>query len=186
MYIIVGLGNPGAKYSVTRHNVGFMAIQRLAEQYNISLNKTRMKALYGEGIIGGEKVVLAMPQTFMNLSGESVVELMNWYKVDIANLIVIYDDIDIAPGKLRIREKGSGGSHNGMKNIIYLLGKDTFPRIRIGIGGKPSFMDLADYVLAKIRPDEGETLQIGVENATKAVEEAMKNGIMKAMNKYNA
>ena len=133
MKIIVGLGNPGAKYAGTRHNVGFSVILKLADKYNISLTEKKHKAEFGKGIIEGEKVILAMPQTYMNLSGESVRELMDYYKCDCSDIIVIYDDIDLAVGRLRIREKGSAGGHNGMKNIILHLGSQEFTRIRVGV-----------------------------------------------------
>ena len=146
MFVIAGLGNPGAKYADTRHNIGFIAVDYLSRQLNINVNKIRHKALVGEGYIGAEKVVLVKPQTYMNLSGESIMDVVGFYKLSSENLIVIYDDIDLSPGVLRIRPKGSSGSHNGMKSIIYLLNRDDFPRIRIGIGKQPEYMDLADYV----------------------------------------
>ena len=147
MYIIVGLGNPESKYNGTRHNIGFSAITALADANNISLDMKKHKALCGKGVIAGQKVLLAEPLTYMNLSGESVRELVDYYKVDPTDeLIIIYDDINLAPGKLRIREKGSAGGHNGIKNIIAHLGSQEFPRIRIGVGEKPKGWDLADYV----------------------------------------
>ena len=149
MKLIVGLGNPGTKYAGTRHNVGFSVIVGLADKYNIELSEKKHKAIYGRGMIEGEKVILAMPQTFMNLSGESVRELVDYYKCDPSDVIVAYDDIDLAVGKLRIREKGSAGGHNGMKNIISHLGTQEFVRVRVGIGKKPDRMDLADSVLSR-------------------------------------
>ena len=133
MYIIAGLGNPGKKYENTRHNMGFLAVDLLAEKYGIRIDKIKFKALVGEGRIAGQKVLLVKPQTYMNLSGQSIVEVMNFYKVEIENLIVIYDDIDIPTGTIRLRKKGSAGTHNGMRNIVYLLGDDGFPRIRVVI-----------------------------------------------------
>ena len=137
MYLIVGLGNPGAKYQFTRHNTGFNAVEVLAQRLEIRLDKLKCKARIGEGRLGDERVVLAQPQTYMNLSGESVRELLNWYKCPLEHMIVIYDDIDLPPGRIRIRAKGSAGTHNGMRNIIYQLGRDDFPRVRIGIGRQP-------------------------------------------------
>ena len=154
MFIIVGLGNPERKYDGTRHNIGFSAITVIADKYNISMDIEKHKAVCGKGYIEGQKVILAMPQTYMNLSGESVRELVDYYKIDPeSELIVIYDDINLAPGRLRIREKGSAGGHNGIKNIISHLGTQVFPRIRIGVGEKPKGWDLADYVLGRFAKD---------------------------------
>lgn len=149
MKIIVGLGNPTKEYAGTRHNVGFSVIYNISDAYNIPVETKKHKALIGKGIIEGEKVILAMPQTYMNLSGESVRELMDYYKCDLSDLIVIYDDISLDVGKLRIRAKGSAGGHNGIKNIIAQLGTQEFTRIKIGVGEKPAKMDLADYVLGR-------------------------------------
>ena len=158
MYIIVGLGNPGDKYAHTHHNAGFDTVTLLANRLGVSLNKTKCKARLGEGRIGNERVVLAQPQTFMNLSGESVVELMNWYKADMDQLLVVYDDIDLEPGRVRFRAKGSAGTHNGMRSIISLLGRDDFPRLRVGVGRAPQGWDLVDWVLAGYRtPEERQT-----------------------------
>ncbi|MBQ8953150.1 MAG: aminoacyl-tRNA hydrolase, partial [Clostridia bacterium] len=154
MYIIVGLGNPGDKYAHTHHNAGFDTVALLADRLGISLNRTKCKARLGEGRIGSERVVLAQPQTFMNLSGESVVELMNWYKADLDQLVVVYDDIDLEPGRVRFRAKGSAGTHNGMRSIIQLLGEDGFPRVRVGVGRAPQGWDLVDWVLAGYRTPE--------------------------------
>ena len=151
MYIIAGLGNPGKKYENTRHNMGFLAVDLLAEKYDIRIDKIKFKALVGEGRIAGQKVLLVKPQTFMNLSGQSIVEIMNFYKEDVENLIVIYDDIDIPTGTIRIRKKGSAGTHNGMRNIVYLLGDDGFPRIRVGIGATDGKQrDLINYVIGGV------------------------------------
>ena len=147
IYIVVGLGNPGRKYERTRHNAGFDVIELLAGRLNARLNKLKCKAVLAEANIGGERVVLAQPQTFMNLSGESVVQLVNWYKVDMDHLILCYDDADLPAGRLRVRGKGSAGTHNGMRSVIYLLGRDDFPRVRVGIGAPPEGVDIADYVL---------------------------------------
>ena len=149
MYVVVGLGNPGSKYEHTRHNAGFDVVTLLADKLDIKLDKLKCKAVYGEGRLAGEKIILAQPQTFMNLSGESVVALVNWFKVDMGHLIVVYDDIDLPLGRLRVREKGSAGTHNGMKSIIYLLGRDDFPRVRMGVGAPPPDWDLADWVLSR-------------------------------------
>lgn len=185
MYLIVGLGNPGDKYRYTKHNVGFMVLDYLASVHNISISRIKHKALLGEGIIGNEKVVLAKPQTYMNLSGESVLELMNWYKEDISKLIVVYDDVDLAVGRIRIRPEGSSGTHNGMKSIIYLLNTDKFPRIRIGIGRQPEYMDLGDYVLSRFTDEEIPLMEAAVKRAAEAIEEIVKKDINSAMNKYN-
>ncbi|AOY75504.1 aminoacyl-tRNA hydrolase [Clostridium formicaceticum] len=184
MHIIVGLGNPGKKYDGTRHNIGFDTIDLLAHRHGIKVNKLKHKALYGEGFWGGEKVLLAKPQTFMNLSGESLRDMVEFYKIDKKNLVVIYDDIDIEVGALRIRQQGSAGSHNGMKSIIYLLQSDAFPRVRIGIG-KPKFGDLADYVLGRFSKEEVTSMRETVEKAAEAVETIVKEGIDLAMNRYN-
>ena len=148
MYVIVGLGNPGRKYMHTRHNVGFDIVEVLSQKYDIPLHRLRCKAVVGEGVIRGQRVALCQPQTFMNLSGESVVQLVNWYKPEHDHLIVCFDDVDLPEGKLRFRPKGSAGTHNGMRNIIYLLGWDDFPRIRVGIGRPPEGWDMKDWVLS--------------------------------------
>lgn len=184
MYIIVGLGNPGRKYEGTRHNVGFHTIDLLSRRLTIPVNKLKYKALVGEGHIGSERVVLVKPQTFMNLSGQSVMELVQFYKIDLKQLIVIYDDIDVKTGSLRIREKGSAGSHNGMRNIIYLLKQDEFPRIRIGVG-KPENGDLADYVLGHFSKEEVGLVSEAIERAALAVETIVGQDLQLAMNKYN-
>ena len=154
MYVIVGLGNPGRKYEHTRHNVGFDVIDILSQKYDIQLNRMRCKAAVGEGTIRGHRVALCQPQTFMNLSGESVVQLVNWYKPEDHQLIVVYDDVDLVEGKLRFRPSGSAGTHNGMRNIIYLLGRENFPRVRVGIGRPPEGWDMKDWVLAPDRTKE--------------------------------
>ena len=184
MHIIVGLGNPGKKYDATRHNIGFEAIDMLAKRNNIEVKKLKHKALCGEGTIGGNKVLLVKPNTFMNLSGQSLLDIVQFYKVDPKNIVVLYDDIDIPVGTLRIREKGSSGTHNGMKSIIYLLQTDQFPRIRIGVG-KPQFGDLADYVLGRFPKEEIPTMLETLERASQAVETLVKDGIAVSMNRYN-
>ena len=160
MYIIVGLGNPGIKYAGTRHNIGFNAVTRIADDYNISMNIKKHKAVCGTGFIAGNKVLLAMPQTFMNLSGESVRELVDFYKIDPEEeLIVIYDDVSMDVGRMRIRAKGSAGGHNGIKSIISHLGSDKFPRIKIGVGAKPEGWDLADHVLGRFSDEDNKTMR---------------------------
>lgn len=184
VYIIVGLGNPGKKYENTRHNMGFIAVDLIAEEYGIKVDKIKFKALVGEGRIAGQKVVLVKPQTFMNLSGQSVTEIMNFYKEDIENLIVIYDDIDIPTGSIRLRKKGSAGTHNGMRNIVYLLGDDGFPRIRVGIGSETK-VDLINYVVGGVSKKEKDLLEDALTRAAKAAVCIIEKGIDKAMNEYN-
>lgn len=184
MYIIVGLGNPGKKYENTRHNMGFIAVDLLAEKYGIKVDKIKFKALVGEGRIAGQKVLLVKPQTYMNLSGQSVMEVMNFYKEDIENLIVIYDDIDIPTGTIRLRKKGSAGTHNGMRNIVYLLQEDGFPRIRVGIGSE-SKVDLIHYVTSGVKKKEKDLLEDALTRAADAAACIVEKGIEKAMNEYN-
>lgn len=186
MYIIVGLGNPERRYDGTRHNIGFSALTVLADTYGISMDIKKHKAVCGKGVIEGHKVLLAMPQTYMNLSGESVRELVDYYKIDPEEeLIVIYDDINLAPGKLRIRPKGSAGGHNGIKNIIANLGTDVFPRIKIGVGEKPKKYDLADYVLGHFSKEDRELMEEGYEKADHAIGMILNGEIEAAMNQYN-
>lgn len=186
MFIIAGLGNPSAQYEGTRHNVGFDVIDRLSEKYNISVDSKKHKALVGKGVIAGQKVILAKPQTFMNLSGESIRSIVDYYKVDPElELLVIYDDISLDVGQLRIREKGSAGGHNGIKNIIANLGMQTFPRIKIGVGEKPKGYDLADYVLGHFSKAERELMEEGYEEAANAVEMILSGDIGGAMSRYN-
>lgn len=185
MYIIVGLGNPGKKYEHTRHNAGFDVLDILAEEYDIKIDKIKHKALIGEGRIGSEKVVLVKPQTYMNLSGESVQSVFQFYKVDMDHLIVVYDDIDLDIGKLRIRKKGSAGSHNGMKSIIKCLGSQDFTRIRVGVSKPEPNRDLADFVLSRVPKYQADDMRSGLEKAVKTVEEIIRTDIDMAMNKYN-
>lgn len=184
MYVIVGLGNPGRKYENTRHNIGFITLDYLAQKHKIIINKIKHKALIGEGTIEGKKVIFVKPQTYMNLSGQSVREVMHYYKEDIRNLIVIFDDIDIEVGKIRIRKKGSAGTHNGMRSIIYDLMSDEFPRIRIGIGKNPE-RKLTHYVLGKFEEEEKDAIRTAVKNAASAIETLVIESIDKAMNEYN-
>ncbi len=184
MYIIAGLGNPGKKYENTRHNIGFITLDLLAERNDIKINKIKHKALVGEGRISGQKVLLVKPQTYMNLSGQSLREVMSYYKEDVSRLIVIYDDIDIPMGSVRIRKKGSAGTHNGMRSIVYDLQSDQFPRIRIGIG-KERRSDLRDFVIGGFSKEEKEPLENAVRRAAAAAECIVEKGIDKAMNEYN-
>lgn len=185
MYLIVGLGNPEPEYSNTRHNMGFDVINCLSQQSKIEINRSKFDALYGNGVISGEKVILVKPQTYMNLSGKAIREFKKFYKLENEDIIVIYDDIDIEKGKIKIRKKGSAGTHNGMKSVIQELSTDEFVRIRVGTG-KPEFEnDLANYVLAPIPKDEREILDEGIFDAKSAIIEIIKNGIDAAMNKFN-
>ncbi len=186
MYIIAGLGNPSREYAHTRHNAGFDTIDILADKNNISIDTVKFKALIGKGMIGGEKVILVKPQTYMNLSGESLKEVVDYFKVDPAtDLIVIYDDIYLDPGNIRIRKKGSAGGHNGMKSIISRLGTDDFARVRVGVGEKPKGYDLADYVLSHFSADDRDRMQDGMIKAVGAVEMILKGDIDGAMTEYN-
>ncbi len=187
MYIIVGLGNPGGKYENTRHNIGFDVIDKLADQENIGVLEKKHKAVIGKGVIAGEKCILAKPQTFMNLSGESVRALLDYYKVDeTAELIVISDDISLDVGQLRIRKKGSAGGHNGLKNIIAHLGHDSFMRVKMGVGAKPKGWDLADYVLGHFSPQEREIMEEAVARAADAIRMMITVDADAAMNEFNA
>lgn len=186
MYFIVGLGNPGLQYENTRHNVGFMTIDYLANKYDIDVRKSKFKSLYGQGEISGHKVMLIKPQTYMNNSGEAVRELINFYKFDIDKLVVIYDDIDIDFGTIRIRKKGSAGSHNGMKSIIYQIQDDQFPRIKVSIGKKPEKWDLANFVLSGFSKEEVKILEDEIRLAVEGIEIILEEDIDKAMNKCNS
>lgn len=185
LFVIVGLGNPGGKYENTRHNVGFDAIDILSAKYGIKVSKVRHKALTGEGDIKGSRVLLAKPQTFMNLSGESVREIVGWYKIPMRNLILIYDDVDLPLGKIRIRPGGSSGTHNGMKSVIYQLQADDFPRIRIGIDKAPEGWDLADYVLSTFSRDERIIINESILKSAEAAAAIITPGLEAAMNVYN-
>lgn len=185
MKLIVGLGNPTAQYDKTRHNVGFEVIDQLVERYNIPLDTMKHKGIYGKGVIEGQTVILLKPMTYMNLSGESVVQVANYYKIDSSDVIVIYDDINLDVGRLRIRKKGSAGGHNGIKNIIQHLGTDEFPRIRVGVGMKPGNMDLAKYVLSRFSEDEQALMNTGYDRACEVAKLMLQDEIEKAMNEYN-
>ena len=185
MYLIVGLGNPEEEYSKTRHNMGLNVINKLSEEYKIEVNKKKFDGLIGDGIIERQKVILLKPQTYMNLSGKSIIKVVDFYKIPIENIFVIFDDIDTDIGKIRIRKKGSAGAHNGMKSVVQELQTEDFARIRVGIG-KPEFKsDMINYVIGPIPKEEIELLNKGTTKAKEAVIEALKNGIDAAMNKYN-
>ncbi len=186
MFIIAGLGNPTLQYEGTRHNAGFDVIDVLAEKYNISVDGRKNRAYIGKGLIAGQKVILAKPQTYMNLSGESIGGLADYYKIDPEHeLLVIYDDISLPPGQIRIRKKGSAGGHNGMKNIIRHLQTEVFLRIKVGVGEKPRQFDLADYVLSHFSRAEKEEMEEGYQKAVCAVERILKGEVEAAMNEYN-
>lgn len=185
-FLFVGLGNPGIKYENTRHNVGFMALDCISEKYGTPIKKIKFKGVTGECSISGKKILLLKPGTFMNLSGQSVTEAMNFYKLTPAQTLIFYDDISLNPGKIRIRRKGSDGGHNGMKNIIYLSGEDTFPRIKIGVGGKPHpDYNLADWVLSRFTQNERKELDAALESAVSASELFVQDKLEEAMNRYN-
>ena len=186
MFIIAGLGNPTLQYEGTRHNVGFDVIDMLADRYNISVDGRKGRALIGKGMIGGQKVLLVKPQTYMNLSGDSVGEMAQFYKIPPENIIVINDDISLDVGRIRVRPKGSAGGHNGLKSIIYRLNSDTFPRVKMGVGApKHEDYDLADFVLGRFTKEEIPVMEDAIIKAEKAVAEIIKNGVQSAMNKYN-
>lgn len=185
MYIIAGLGNPTKEYDKTRHNVGFSVIDVLADRYNIDVSERKHRAYCGRGAIEGQKVVLMKPQTFMNLSGESIRSAVDFYKVDPEDIIVIYDDVSLEPGQLRIRLKGSAGGHNGIKNIIAHLGTQEFPRIKVGVGAKPPRMDLADYVLSRFSKGEQALMDDAFREAAEAAVMMMTDGAERAMNHFN-
>lgn len=186
MYLIAGLGNPGDNYKMTRHNIGFEVIDYIADRYNVKVNKLKFKSLYGECIIGGEKVYIIKPQTFMNLSGESIMDFASFFKVQPQNIIIIHDDIALDAGRMRIRAKGSDGGHNGVKNIIYLLKTDEFIRIRIGVGSpQRSDYDLADFVLGRFTKEEIPILEEVIVKTADAAELIVGGKLNMAMNKYN-
>lgn len=185
MYLIVGLGNPEPEYSKTRHNMGFDVINKLSEKYNIDVKKEKFDGVYGSGKIENEKVILLKPQTYMNLSGKSVIQYANFYKINPENILIIYDDIDIETGKMKIRKKGGPGTHNGMKSVVNELNTIEFPRIRVGTGNKEEISDLIDYVISKVSDEEYKMLEEGIDKATEAVATILKIGIDNAMNKLN-
>lgn len=186
MYYIVGLGNPGIQYENTRHNAGFIAIDYLARKYSIDVRKIKFKSLIGQGVISGQKVMLVKPQTYMNNSGEAIREIYKYFDFDHDKLIVIYDDIDIDFGSIRIRKKGSAGTHNGMKSIIYNLEFDDFPRIKVAVGKKPSYMDLANFVLSGFSKQEAKIIEEEVKLTSDAIEMILEEGIEKSMSMFNS
>lgn len=183
MFLIVGLGNPGSQYEDTRHNIGFKVVDNIAKEYNIEINRQKFKGMCGEGFINGQKVILLKPTTYMNLSGESIREVVDFYKLSNEDILVIYDDISLDVGRLRIREKGSAGGHNGIKSIIAHLGTDIFPRIKVGVG-QPN-VDLVNYVLGKFTKEEMEVLSESIDASTKAAKEIISSDVKTAMNMYN-
>lgn len=186
MFIIAGLGNPTKQYENTRHNIGFMLIDALSDKYGIGVSTLAHKAVIGKGMIKSEKVILAKPQTYMNLSGESIRALADYYKVDPeSEIIIVSDDIALPPGYIRVRPKGSAGGHNGLKNIILHLGTENFARVRIGVGEKPSRMDLADYVLGHFPANELDDIHAGIDTAVAAIETILTEDVSTAMNRYN-
>ncbi len=185
MYLIVGLGNPEPEYSRTRHNMGFDVINELAKKYDIEVERKGFKSLYGMGIIENKRIILCKPQTYMNLSGEALIEIKDFYKISLENIVVIYDDIDTKIGEIKIRKKGGSGGHNGVKSIISELGTEEFSRIRIGTGNPENREGLIEYVLKKLTIEEYEKLQKGIKKGERAVSELLKNGINIAMNKFN-
>lgn len=186
MFVIAGLGNPRKEYDNTRHNIGFALIDTLADQYNISVMDVKQKALTGKGMINGQKVILVKPLTFMNLSGESIRLITDYYKIDVSmELIVVSDDISLPPGQIRVRKKGSAGGHNGLKNIIQHLGSEEFQRIRIGVGEKPEGYDLADYVLGHFSKEEQPLMREGMKKAAEAVAMMLDGNVDGAMNEFN-
>ena len=185
MYLIVGLGNPEKEYENTRHNMGFNVINKIAKDCDIKLTQSKFNGLYTIENINGEKVILLEPQTYMNSSGESIIQFKNFYKIPEENVVVIYDDIDLAPGTIRIRKKGGPGTHNGMKSVVHCMKTDNFIRIRVGIG-QPSYRgDLINYVIGPMSKNDKEILQKGIDKAAEAVLEILKSGIDISMNKFN-
>jgi PTH1 family peptidyl-tRNA hydrolase len=185
MKLIVGLGNPEKTYGKTRHNVGFETVDKIAQNNDIKINKLNFKSHIGEGVIGNEKIVLMKPQTFMNLSGAAVKSATDFYKLPLSDLLIIFDDVSIPAGNIRIKRKGSSGGHNGVKDIICRVCSEEFARVKIGIGEKPEFFDLSDFVLTKFRKDEREKIEFAISKAAEAVEFLIKGDIDFAMNKYN-
>ena len=186
MYLIVGLGNPGRQYEATRHNMGFDVIDKLVEEYNVPQSGVKFNAMYGKGKIEGQPVILMKPLSYMNLSGGPVRDMANYFKIDPeTEMIVIYDDIDLEPGQLRIRKKGSAGGHNGIKHIIQQLGTQTFVRIKVGVGAKPKGWDLADHVLGRFSTEDRKLVDEAIAKAAKAVDIIITQGTDAAMNEYN-
>lgn len=187
MFVIVGLGNPEKKYEGTRHNIGFAVIDALADKYNISIKDKKHKALCGTGVIEGVKVMLVKPLTYMNLSGDSVADVMNFYKLDPEeDMLVVYDDISLAPGNIRVRKKGSAGGHNGIKSIIARCGTQNFMRVKVGVGEKPEGWDLADHVLGHFSDGDSRQVREAVDDAIGAIVMMSRGDVDQAMNNYNA
>ena len=186
-YIICGLGNPGTQYEGTRHNIGFMTIDTLCEKYKLDCKKLRFKSLTCDAMISGKRCLIMKPTTFMNNSGEAVTEAMSFYKIPTERTIIVFDDISLEPGKLRIRRKGSDGGHNGIKSIIYLSGSDMFPRIKMGVGAKPHpDYNLADWVLGHFKKEQAEALETAMDNAVSSIELMVGGKMNEAMNKFNS
>lgn len=185
MYLIVGLGNPEPEYSKTRHNMGFDVINKVAKEHEIELTRTKFNGIYGSGVIEEQKVILLKPQTYMNLSGQSIIKFIEFYKIPIQNVLVIYDDMDIEIGNIKLRKKGGPGTHNGAKSVVHELISEDFPRIRVGIGKPQDEYDAIDYVIGKLEDETYEKLEVGIEKASNAVTEFLKNGIDIAMNRFN-
>lgn len=185
MYLVIGLGNPEEQYAKTRHNMGFSTINKIAEKYHITLEKKKFDAIYEDTRIEGEKVILVKPQTYMNLSGTSVRQFVQFYKIPTDHVVIIYDDIDIEKGVIKIRKKGGPGNHNGMKSVVQEIGSNAFPRIRVGIGQPIYKNDMINYVLGQVPNEEYEILEKGIEAAADAIVDILKNGIDHAMNAYN-
>lgn len=185
MYLIVGLGNPEPEYSKTRHNMGFDVINKLANQYKIDISRTKFEGLYGSGVIEGEKVILLKPQTYMNLSGQSIKKYIDFYKIPLENVVVVYDDMDIEKGQIKVRKVGGPGTHNGAKSVVYELQSEEFARIRVGIERPVGNSEIIDYVIKPIDEEEYKKIEKGIEKAKDAIIEYLKNGIDSAMNKFN-
>lgn len=185
MYLVVGLGNPGIEYEKTRHNMGFQTIDKLANHYEIAITRRKFEGLYGDGRIKGEKVILLKPQTFMNLSGKCIAPFMEYYKLELENIMIVYDDMEIEPGFIKIRKKGGAGSHNGMKSIIQELQTQEFARVRVGIGEPQNKQESIAHVIGAVEKEEWEILEQGTDLAVKAVESIIEEGIDIAMNQFN-
>ena len=185
MYLIVGLGNPKEEYSKTRHNMGFDVINQIANQYEIEMTRSKFNGIYGSGVIEGEKVILLKPQTFMNLSGKCIKPFVDFYKIPLENVLVIYDDMDVEVGKIKVRKKGGPGTHNGAKSVVHGLLSEDFPRIRLGIGKPSDEYDAIDYVIGKLEDETYQQLKKGIDQAVNATIDYLKNGIDYAMNRYN-
>ncbi len=185
MYLIVGLGNPEEEYSKTRHNMGFDVINQIANKYEIEMARSKFNGIYGSGMIEGEKVILLKPQTFMNLSGQCIKPFVDFYKIPLENVLVIYDDMDVEVGKIKVRKKGGPGTHNGAKSVVHELLSEEFPRIRVGIGKPIDEYDAIDYVIGKLEDETYQQLEKGIDQAVNATIDYLKNGIDYAMNYYN-